>query len=362
MDVKWSHVAILVVGLLAIALISASISPMQIYVPKPAPGGSPSGGGVVLNRTGTIINITSTQAPQVNVTEAPSNATIPYVEVPFLVIAFPSIRQEGGGQVQVVAPPNATPRPGGGGGLGGNMATSYRAISINPLWIIIAALAASTIPLVTIGAMGRRRGGHGPSITGEGPTIFNIPKPQVKPQATTQEAPIKLRPGETISRFSGWGGGKLVSFAIPTDLPLIWGLNEGLKFIKAPGVEVEVEGNAKVDGNEIVANSEGCVKVIAKGADGSTESWSIRIVNYAEDVVNLARLNIFAGNVNTPLTIREALRRMMSEGRVGRVEAARIARYFEDVVYGGRGIGTFDYQEYLRLIGRLRDSVVITCA
>lgn len=146
--------------------------------------------------------------------------------------------------------------------------------------------------------------------------------------------------------FRGWGGGRLINFEIPPELPLTVEPGTPLRFIVQPGTEVRAEGGSIPDG-ALRFDREGCYVVEASNG-GVTERFQVRVARYDEEVQGLFRVNS-SDAWSDELTPREITSRL----RVNDPRLAMLAtREFESVRYGRSRPGPRDFLEFLRAVGK----------
>lgn len=362
---------ILIIGLLALWLLASSIR----IVTLPTAPGSPGGGVNVPNIGIPIINITVPHSSTPTI--RPINLTLPSVPLPIISIELPipnitkplpsiNVTMHEPSKVTTI---NVTGR-GSGSGLGSgkvarqSVTTPQIPTVVLLVVLILVMIVSSVFAVLTIRGRGSPRRIES-AATVEGPispivTQSPLSRPVgIEPMSTE----VHLSPGERVAVLSGWGGGRLLSVGIPPDLPLIWGINEPLEYSVKGGASVKVSPGLIIDGNKIIASSEGCHEVMAESS-GEYERLVIRFTNYTEDVGKLFRLNVVTRLSNpSNVTPREAIAKLSEEGIIkDRAKALLMVRIFEKAYYGKKIINRSDYESFIKsLAGSHSEPRVIIC-
>ncbi|ABW01741.1 hypothetical protein [Caldivirga maquilingensis] len=366
-------VATLVIGLIALWLLTSSIRIMTLPVSS-----SPQGGGGGLKAPGIsipVINITVPHGKSPSI-RLPS-LTLPSVPIPMVIIELPLPNMTGKAPLINISLPHQASSSqfngtgtGKGQGSGSGSSPQQQRVSMPQiptaviLVILIVVMVASSVLAIT--SM-RGRGSRGGVEESEGEGVVRLTAPQAPIIKAANESStvteVKLLSNERVEAFRGWGGGHLLKLNIPPDLPLIWGINEPLTYEAVGNVTVKPGSGLVINGSQITASSEGCYEITGE-LGGESERLVIRFTDYSRDVENLFKLNVLA-NLKNPsnLTPREAVVKLSEDGVVkSKADALKMIRIFESVYYGKRTVSRRDYESYLRYLSSSHnDPKVITC-
>lgn len=366
-------VVTLVIGLIALWLLTSSIRIMTLPVSS-----SPQGGGGGLKAPSISIPVINITVPH---SKSPSiklpSLTLPSVPIPMVIIELPIPNMTSKAPLINISLPHRSSSgisngtgTGRGQGSGNGNALQQQRVSMPqiPTAVILAILIVVMIVSSILAALSmRNRSTRSMGEEGEGKGIVKLTAPQLPVVKVTNEVlpvtEVKLLPNERVMPFSGWGGGHILKINIPPDLPLIWGVNEPLTYEVTGNATVKPGSGLIINGSQITAPSEGCYEIIGESSSGS-ERLVIRFTDYSKDVENLFKLNVLA-NLKNPgnLTPREAVIKLAEDGVIkNKAEALRMVKIFEGAYYGKRTVSRSDYENYLRYLSRSHsDPKVITC-
>ncbi|MGC9136689.1 hypothetical protein [Caldivirga sp.] len=367
-------VATLIIGLIALWLLTSSIRVMTLPVSSSSQGG---GGGLKAPGISIpVINITVPHGKSPSI-KLPSLA-LPSVPIPMIIIELPLPNMTSKAPYINISLHPQTPLnhfngtgtgKGSGSGSGGSTQQSQRvSMPQIPTAVILAILIVVMVASSVFAALSIRGKDTRVSVEeSEGEESVKLTAPQSTVVKASNEAyaatEVRLLPNERVGPFKGWGGGRLLKFNIPPDLPLIWGINEPLTYEPVGNINVKPGSGLVINGSQITASSEGCYEIISESG-GETERLMVRFTDYSRDVENLFKLNVLA-NLKNPsnLTPRETVAKLSEDGVIkNKAEALKMTRIFESVYYGKRIISRGEYENYLRLLSRSHsDPKVITC-
>ncbi|MFP3302765.1 MAG: DUF4129 domain-containing protein [Caldivirga sp.] len=364
-------VIMLIIGLISLWLLTSSIRVMTLPITLSSPGGGGGSGAPTIGPPLINITIPHSEGP---VVKLPS-LTLPSVPIPLISIELPIPNITRRVAVINVTQPHP-PQQGGingtghgsGVGNGGKATQQVTAVPQLPITAVLVALviimaASSVFAILTIR-------GKGPKVskTEEGTgDVFKLamqPTAQVKRVMEEYVEPnVELLPNERINQLSGWGGGKLLKVGIPPDLPLIWGVNEPLKYEVKDDVVVKASPGLLISSGQITAPREGCYEVTGESSEGS-EHLNIRFTDYSKDVERLFRLNVVVDLKNpSSMTPRELVSKLVNDGVIkDKAEAIKMTRIFEGAYYGKRSVSRADYEAFIRALGKSHTNPrVIVC-
>ncbi|MGC9153770.1 MAG: DUF4129 domain-containing protein [Vulcanisaeta sp.] len=369
-----SAIAVLIIGLFIIWLLSSSIGALiRINEEQGAPGGL----GSLLPRI---------KLPQPPITLPPINITIPqhinetraeevYVPLVPIPVIMPNIPISIANYLSVSplkpSPINAGGYSGGSGVQGGtgHIQSSSNAVTVSlriaPLLLIMVLVLTVIVVSMSV-AIITKRGIEVKRPIGaqsQGQLIYEHDKKKVNNDETkTSPVSLKLLPGEVVKPLRGWGGSAILNLEIPKDLPLIWSTDAPLSMVTQDNYSVSVSKPGEFKDGRLYMPFTGCYKVQVRSGEYE-ETLFIRASDYREDVINFVRLNIGDFNLNSSLTIREILSKLVDEGAIlDKKSIDNVVRIFEEVKYGLREVNRTKYESFLRALGSaFRNAMVIVC-
>jgi hypothetical protein len=364
-------VIILVIGLISLWLLTSSIRVVTLPITPSSQGGGGGSGAPTISPPLINITIPHSKGPVIKL----PNLTLPSVPIPVISIELPIpniTRRVAMINVTQPHPPqqggiNGTGH-GSGMGSGGKATQQVATVPQLPITAVLAALVIIMVASSVFAVLTTR--GKGPKVSETEGGAGDVAKLSIQPTAPVRgvtegyvEPNIELLPNERINSLSGWGGGNLLRVGIPPDLPLIWGVNEPLKYEVKDDVVVKASSGLLISNGQITAPREGCYEVTGESSEGS-EHLNIRFTDYSKDLERLFRLNMVVGLKNSSsMTPRELVNKLINDGVIrNRAEAIKMTRIFEGAYYGKRSIGRADYEAFIRALGKSHANPrVITC-
>jgi len=395
------------VGFLAVALILSwlvfsSITPMVIPTSgasseqsTSSSGGVGSGlggfgsglGGLGLGGRGLGVNLSGSlpklKVPQYNFTNKASNQSLPsliFFQVPVVSFRIPMPTLHGG-ELNLSAP-RLNAGGGGNGGSGGsskssgkNNVTRVHPVTLPNLQALIFVILALIVAIVAF-ALLRARGSVASSPS-ENRRESKAQQPAIKPKEVripSAEKSVSAAPlaeqlhlmGKPVP-YAGWGGGRLLSLAVSSDLPLSWRVGDALPYVCVHGCVVQClpSDSCLVNEKEIRFMKPGCYEIVAQLAEEKEVHRVWVVKSYSEDVISCFRANLLGAGIASQLTPREAALQLHKSGRIddssGGAKFWRALVVFEACKYGEVEPDRSTYEDFLRGLQKLKGALVMGC-